>query len=115
MAGLTRAIFTIESAIPVLNTQSLTPNSVLDNHATDDSNITHDTANEFIFDPGQSDFPNPQAETVTVDQPASDPVSGGISSRGRQRKLSRTMQQSIAQKDFYGNQGMHYMAASATD
>ena len=37
----------------------------------------------------------------------------GISSRGRTRKLSRAMQDSISQRDFYGIRGMHYMGNRA--
>ena len=37
----------------------------------------------------------------------------GISNRGRIRNLSHAMQDSISQRDFYGNHGMHYMGNRA--
>jgi len=76
-----------------------------------------ETSGEFIFDPGDSyENPSLQPETV-ITEPVTTGVTsvdGGISSRGRQRTLSRAMQESIAQKQFYGSSGMHYMASSAT-
>ena len=39
--------------------------------------------------------------------------SAGISSRGHIRRMRQAMQDSIAQHDFYGNQGMHYMGNRA--
>ena len=44
---------------------------------------------------------------------ASTPISAGVSSRGRQRTLSRAMAESLGQRDFYGRANMHYMAASS--
>jgi hypothetical protein len=38
----------------------------------------------------------------------------GTSSRGRQRKMSRAMAESVSQRDFYGNRNMYYMAAQGT-
>ncbi len=35
----------------------------------------------------------------------------GTSSRGRQRKMSRAMAESVSQQDFYGNRNMYYMMA----
>ena len=73
---------------------------------------------EVIFEPADFDDNStvanppllPQQEVPTENIQ----VAGGTSSRGRRRTLSRAMQQSIAQKDFYGNKGMHY-AATATE
>jgi hypothetical protein len=41
------------------------------------------------------------------------PSSAGTSSRGRVRKMSRTMAESVSQRDFYGKEKMHYMASQA--
>jgi hypothetical protein len=41
------------------------------------------------------------------------PSDAGTSSRGQMRKMSRAMAESISQKDFYGKDRMHYMAAQA--
>ena len=38
-----------------------------------------------------------------------------VSSRGRQRRASQAMRDSAAQRHFYGNRNMHYMAAHATE
>jgi hypothetical protein len=38
-------------------------------------------------------------------------VSTGVSSRGRQRRMSRAMQESVSQRSFYGDSDMHYMQA----
>ena len=37
----------------------------------------------------------------------------GISSRGRVRKMSHAMQDSVSQRSFYGDRGMHYMGNRA--
>jgi hypothetical protein len=37
----------------------------------------------------------------------------GTSSRGRARKMSRAMAESVSQREFFGNDKMHYMAARA--
>ena len=36
-----------------------------------------------------------------------------VSSRGRQRRSTQAMRDSVAQRDFYGKRNMHYMAATA--
>jgi hypothetical protein len=77
------------------------------------------STNDFIFDPSYFDETPTLAESSDEQSaaliPVDLPVSDGISSRGRQQTLSRTMQQSIAQKDFYGKRCMHYIAASTTE
>ncbi len=63
-------------------------------------------------------------EGVTVSQLPSQPShnsadlqdtssSAGTSSRGRVRKMSRAMAESVSQQDFYGRDKMHYMASQA--
>ena len=39
--------------------------------------------------------------------------SAGTSSRGRARKMSKAMQDSVSQRSFYGKSGMHYMGNKA--
>jgi len=81
---------------------------------------TYEDTSEFIFDPNDSQLEDVLPHDNSIQQPeeptphVQPQTSGGVSSRGRQRTLSRAMQDSIAQKDFYGTRGMHYMASSAT-
>jgi hypothetical protein len=42
-------------------------------------------------------------------------IAAGTSQRGRVCTMSRRMAESVSQQDFYGNQGMHYMASQATN
>ena len=121
LAGLTRAtqVPTIEQTLtsPARARSTTQPTTAPTDIAvsSDDSNVI---ASEFVFDPADdlsvSEESHVEEQLIPVHENTT-PASGGISTRGRQRVLSRTMQQSIAQKDFYGNRGMHYMAASATD
>ncbi len=37
-------------------------------------------------------------------------LDAGTSTRGRRRKVSHAMQESIKQSDFYGDHNVHYMA-----
>ena len=46
--------------------------------------------------------------------PVEPTVAAGTSQRGQVRTMSQRMVESISQRDFYGNQGMHYMASQAT-
>jgi hypothetical protein len=41
-------------------------------------------------------------------------IAAGISQRGQVCTMSQRMAESMSQRDFYGNQGMHYMASQAT-
>jgi hypothetical protein len=41
------------------------------------------------------------------------PSSAGTSSQGRVRKMSRAMAESVSQRDFYGEEKMHFMASQA--
>jgi hypothetical protein len=68
---------------------------------------------KFIFDPEDSASQTSPPDTVTTENETA-PVTAGVSARGRQQKLSRAMQESIAQKDLYGHTSMNYMAASTT-
>jgi hypothetical protein len=40
-------------------------------------------------------------------------LDAGISSRGRMRKMSQAMAESVSQREFFGKDKMHYMAACA--
>jgi hypothetical protein len=46
--------------------------------------------------------------------PVEPTVAAGTSQRGRVCTMSQRMAESVSQQDFYGNQGMHYMASQAT-
>jgi len=121
LAGLTRAtqVPTVEH-LTTVRTQAqptLQPTTMPTNTESSPDDVGG-PVDEFVFDPIDFDDASTSDESHLQQPPSvptDTPVSGGISSRGRQRTLSRTMQQSIAQKDFYGNRGMHYMAASALD
>ncbi|KAL7485090.1 hypothetical protein ACHAW6_010683 [Cyclotella cf. meneghiniana] len=65
----------------------------------DDVNVHHDAP----IDPVQD------SEGATPTAPAL--PDAGTSSRGRQRKMSRAMAESVSQRNFYGNRNMYYMAA----
>jgi hypothetical protein len=41
-------------------------------------------------------------------------VTAGTSQGGQVCTMSQRMAESVSQQDFYGNQGMHYMASQAT-
>ena len=56
----------------------------------------------------------PEGELMATVENVPDTPTAGISSRGRVRKMSRAMQDSVSQRDFYGNRGMHYMGNKAT-
>jgi hypothetical protein len=49
------------------------------------------------------------SEGAASQEPAT--VNAGVSSRGRQRTMSRAMRDSVSQRSFYGDSGMHYMQA----
>jgi hypothetical protein len=46
--------------------------------------------------------------------PVEPTVLAGTSQRGQVCAMSQRMVESVSQRDFYGNQGMHYMASQAT-
>jgi hypothetical protein len=50
-------------------------------------------------------------DEMTPDEPT---VAAGTSQHGQVCSMSRRMVESLSQQDFYGNQGMHYMASQAT-
>ena len=52
------------------------------------------------------------AGTHVLEETAGTP-SAGVSSRGRVRKMSRAMQNSVSRQSFYGNRGMHCMGNRA--
>jgi hypothetical protein len=58
-----------------------------------------------------------QASNIPLQESASTPPNisrdAGTSSLGRARKMSRAMAESVSQREFFGNEKMHYMAARA--
>ncbi len=82
-----------------------------------------------FFDQPMQDFSDDQSATTVNEgvmashqplQPSHDSADlqdtssgAGTSSRGRVRKMSRTMAESVSQRDFYGRDKMHYMASQA--
>jgi hypothetical protein len=46
--------------------------------------------------------------------PVEPTVTAGTSQCGQVCTMSQRMAESVSQRDFYGNQGMHYMASQAT-
>jgi hypothetical protein len=46
--------------------------------------------------------------------PVEPTVTAGTSQRGRVCTMSQRMAESLFQRNFYGNLGMHYMASQAT-
>jgi hypothetical protein len=58
-----------------------------------------------------------QTSNIPLQESASTPPNisrdAGTSSRGRARKMSRAMAESVSQREFFGNDKMHYMAARA--
>eukprot|EP00956_Cyclotella_meneghiniana_P025434 scaffold53086_cov60-Cyclotella_meneghiniana.AAC.2 len=73
----------------------------------DDISFTNDVSDD-------ASLPDTSPQDAQVSEGASaSSSSAGISSRGRQRTLSRAMQESIASRDFFGDKDMHYMQAHA--
>jgi hypothetical protein len=56
---------------------------------------------------------NQSSHTTDEMTPVEPTVTAGTSQRGRVCTMSRRMAESVSQQDFYGNQGMHYMASQA--
>jgi hypothetical protein len=82
------------------------------------NNSTPSTPDEISFTQDHQDLSDDMslpdqglADDVQVSEGASEPASAGVSSRGRVRKMSRAMQDSVSQRDFYGTRDMHYMQA----
>ncbi len=83
-----------------------------------DSTPHHFNDNDIIhFDSDQADLMSVSEGAVAIpeasNQDSTPAPSAGISSRGRARRMSRAMQDSVSQRLFYGNRGMHYMANKA--
>jgi hypothetical protein len=57
---------------------------------------------------------NRSSHTTDEMTPVEPTVAAITSQRGRVRTMSQRMAESVSQQDFYGNQGMHYMASQAT-
>jgi hypothetical protein len=57
---------------------------------------------------------NQSSHTADEMMPVEPTVTAGTSQRRRVCTMSRRMAESVSQRDFYGNQGMHYMASQAT-
>ncbi len=79
-----------------------------------DSTPHHSNDNDIIhFDSDQADLMSVSEGAVAIpeasNQDSTPAPSAGISSRGRARRMSRAMQDSVSQWSFYGNWGMHYM------
>jgi hypothetical protein len=66
---------------------------------------------EVASPPSQEPQQNQVPEVLGV--PAEVPVQAGTSSRGRARRMTRAMAESVSQQQFYGRSNMHYMASSA--
>ena len=101
-----------------------------------EANIHTDQPQEVIFD-NSNPLYDPEAEDIVVPnvgtgQPTSAPTTQpttpatpptpdnlpydsptNVSSRGRQRRVTQAMRDSINQRNFYGERSMHYMAAQA--
>jgi hypothetical protein len=96
----------VTSVTPVGTTSRVTQASSNEVSFYDDSaDVTGDTslAEQSVND----DIP--VSEGASSAQPVS--ISAGTSSRGRNRRMSQAMQDSISQRSFYGESGMHYMQA----
>ncbi len=57
---------------------------------------------------------NQSSHTTDQMMPVEPTVTAGTSQCGRVCTLSQRMAEFVSQRDFYGNQGMHYMASQAT-
>jgi hypothetical protein len=57
---------------------------------------------------------NQSSHTTDEMMPVEPTVTAGTSQCGQVRTMSQRMAESVSQQDFYGNQGMHYMASQAT-
>jgi hypothetical protein len=57
---------------------------------------------------------NQSSHTNDEMMPVEPTVATGTSQRGKVCTMSRRMAETMSQQDFYGNQGMHYMASQAT-
>ena len=66
---------------------------------------------EIASPPSQEPHQNQAPEVSEV--PAEVPAQAGTSSRGRARRMTRAMAESVSQQQFYGRSNMHYMASSA--
>ena len=88
------------STLPGLNSVLLCQDSPLEDEF-DSGNVFQDSMQDLE---GAHDESNPEDEIILPN--------AGTSSRGRIRKLSHIMQDSISQCDFYGSHGMHCMGNS---
>jgi hypothetical protein len=57
---------------------------------------------------------NQSSHTTDETTPVQPTFTAGTSQRGWVCTMSQRMAESMSQQDFYGNQGMHYMASQAT-
>jgi hypothetical protein len=57
---------------------------------------------------------NQSSHTTDEMMPVEPTVTAGTSQRGQVCTMSRRMAESVSHRDFYGNQGLHYMASQAT-
>jgi hypothetical protein len=83
----------------------VTSNEIQHNH---DENCEFDTTHkheEVIQAPEGAINQEPLQNDVTP--------SAGVSNRGRVRRMSRAMQESVSQQSFYGTRSMHYMGNRA--
>ncbi len=57
---------------------------------------------------------NQSSHTTDEMTPVEPTVTAGTNQRGQVCTMPQRMVESVSQQDFYGNQGMHYMASQAT-
>ena len=113
------------------HTTSENPNDLKSPHLEDDPRYCAETGEYFVWEgftpdtPIRSQLETPPQQDMGMSSPTSETYdtpthnntnelpSPNISSRGRQRRVSKAMAESIAQKDFYGKSQMHYMAAQS--
>ena len=85
-------------------------NSVMPVGTTQDP-VTEDDDLSFTVDVAAEQNDPMVSEGASDPAPTPTDVSAGTSSRGRVRTMSRAMQDSVSQRSFYGERGMHYMQA----
>jgi hypothetical protein len=75
----------------------------------DDVSFSNDISDDADDTPVSEGASVSEGDTEPGDTPPS--ASAGTSRSGRARKMSRAMQDSVSQRSFYGDKGMHYMQA----
>jgi hypothetical protein len=85
------------------------PNT-FDTTSDDNSVAEASQVSEYSHTSQQNQSPHMTDEMTSVEPT----IAAGTSQHGQVRTMSRRMAESVSQQDFYGNQGMHYMASKAT-